>query len=157
MSSTSTWMTGSRGGMVNPDLRQFKDFYKKQQLIGRGAFGEALTVKRLSDGAIFIMKKEKILSIEKRKRKDEVRALKKCAHINIVSYIDDFIDEKYSRIIMEYCKEGDLGDFLRNQQGNLLSTEAVHNWAGDLASGMGYLRRSHTWGGDATFFRTFYR
>ena len=140
MSSTSTWMTGSRGGVANPDSRKFKDYYEKQKLIGRGAFGEALTVKRKSDGAIFIMKKEKILSIEKRKRKDEVNALKKCAHINIVKYIDDFIDEKYSRIIMEYCNEGNLGDFLRNQQGNLLSTGAVLNWAYDLASGMAYLK-----------------
>ena len=133
-------MTGSRVGMANPDLRQFKDFYEKQQFIGRGAFGEALTVKRLSDGAIFIMKKEKILSMERRKRKDEVNALTKCAHNNIVFYIDDFIDEHYSRIIMEYCEEGDLGVFLRNQQGNLLSTEAVLNWAEDLASGMDYLK-----------------
>ena len=140
MSSTSTWMTGSRGGVANPDSRKFKDYYEKQQLIGRGAFGEALTVKRKSDGSIFIMKKEKILSIEKRKRKDEVNALKKCAHINIVRYIDDFIDEKYSRIIMEYCNEGNLGDFLRNQRGNLLSTGAVLNWAHDLASGMAYLK-----------------
>ena len=133
-------MPGSRGGMAKPDSRQFKDCYEKQKLIGRGAFGEALTVKRKSDGAIFIMKKEKILSIEKRKRKDEVNALKKCAHTNIVRYIDDFIDEKYSRIIMEYCNEGNLGDFLRNQRGNLLSTGAVLNWAYDLASGMAYLK-----------------
>jgi len=144
MLSTNTWTTVGRGRMTIPDLRRFKDYYEKQEFIGRGAFGEALTVKRHSDGAIFIMKKEKILSIEKReekkKRKDEVNALKKCTHNNIVCYIDDFIDEKYSRIIMEYCEEGDLGVFIRNQQGNLLSTSAVLNWAGDLASGMAYLK-----------------
>ena len=55
--------------------------------------------------------------MERRKRKDEVNALKKCAHDNIVYYIDDLIDEHYSRIIMEYCEEGDLGYFLRNQRG----------------------------------------
>ena len=140
MSSTATWMTGSIGGMANSDARQFKDCYEKQELIGRGGFGEALTVRRKSDGAIFIMKKEKILSMERRKRKDEVNALKKCAHDNIVYYIDDFIDEHYSRIIMEYCEEGDLGVFLRSQQGNLLSTEVVLKWAEDLASGMDYLK-----------------
>ena len=134
-------MTGSTSGMANLDWRHY---YEKKQLIGRGAFGEALTVKRLSNGAIFIMKKEKILStekrIEKRKRKDEVNALKKCNHNNVVRYIDDFIDEKYSRIIMEYCTEGDLRDFIINQQGILLSTEAVFSWASDLASGMAYLK-----------------
>ena len=50
----------------------------------------------------FFDKSEKILSKEKGKRKDEVNALKKCSHINIVSYIDDFIDEKYSRIIIYF-------------------------------------------------------
>ena len=141
MSSTSTWING-RSRIANPDSRQFKDYYEKKELIGRGAYGEALTVKRHSDGAIFIMKKEKIViaQIEKRTRKDEVNALKKCDHPHIVRYVDDFIDERYSRIIMEYCTEGDVGDFLRRQQGNLLSTQAVLNWAMDLASGMAYLK-----------------
>ena len=133
-------MTGSRGGMANPDSRQFKDFYVGQQIIGRGAFGEALTVKRHSDGEIFIMKKEKIDVIEKRKRKDEVNALKRCSHQNIVQYVDDFIDENYSRIIMEYCSEGDLNKYLKAQQGALLSSLAVHNWTSDLAAGMVYLK-----------------
>ena len=141
MTSTSTWMNG-RSRMANPDSRQIKDYYEKKDLIGRGAFGEALTVKRLSDGAMFIMKKEKILiaQIEKRKRKDEVNALKKCDHPHIVKYVDDFIDESYSRIVMEYCTEGDVGDFLKRQKGNLLSTQALLIWAMDLASGMAYLK-----------------
>ena len=129
-----------RPRMAAPTQRQFKDFYDKRDLIGRGAFGEALTVKRLSDGEIFIMKKEKIDVIEKRKRKDEVNALKRCSHQNIVQYVDDFIDENYSRIIMEYCSEGDLNKYLRAQQGSLLSTLAVHNWTSDLAAGMVYLK-----------------
>ena len=88
------------------------------------------------------MKKEKIDKLEKRKRKDEVNALKKCTHQNIVKYIDDFIDENYSRIIMEYCSEGDLQKYLKSksQQGTLLSTSAVHNWTSDLAAGMVYLK-----------------
>ena len=141
MSSTSTWMTGSTVGMVDPDSRQFKDYYEKQQLIGRGAFGEALTVKRRSDRAILIMKKERILPINKRKIKEEVNALKKCFHKNIVEYVDDIIDEKYSRIIMEYCSEGDLGDFIRNQQGNLLSSQMVVFWALEIVAGLAYLKK----------------
>ena len=136
---SSTWSAGS-SRRDDPHLRKFKDHYEKKKLIGRGAFGEALTVKRLSDGKIFIMKEEKIEQIERRKRKDEVNALKKCDHPNIVKYIDDFIDSDCSRIIMEYCSEGDLGVFIRSQQGTLLSTNAALNWASDLASGMTYLK-----------------
>ena len=143
MSSTSTWMTGSRGGNHIPDSRQFKDYYEKKEIIGRGAFGEALIVKRHNDGATFIMKKEKILSMEKRKRKDEVNALKKCNHIHVVRYIDDFIDEKYSRIIMEYCKDGDLGKFIRTQaqRGQLLSSQMVNGWAKEIVTGLAYLKK----------------
>ena len=150
--STSWVRSRSRQGAQEPssqrprtatqNQRLFKDFYDKISPIGRGAFGEAVTVKRLSDGDIFIMKKEKIDKLEKRKRKDEVNALKKCTHQNIVKYIDDFIDENYSRIIMEYCSEGDLQKYLKSksQQGTLLSTSAVHNWTSDLAAGMVYLK-----------------
>ena len=130
-------MTGSTSGMANLDWRHY---YEKKQLIGRGAFGEALTVKRLSNGAIFIMKKEKILSMEKRKRKDEVNALKKCNHIHVVRYIDDFIDEKNSRIVMEYCNGGDLGKFIRAQRGQLLSSQMVGVWALEIVSGLAYLK-----------------
>ena len=146
---STSWMRSRQGAQESSSQRQrtatqntrlFKDFYNKRALIGRGAFGEALTVERLSDGEIFIMKKEKIDEIEERKRKDEVNALKKCNHQNIVKYIDDFIDENYSRIIMEYCSEGDLQKYLKSQQGILLSTSAVHNWTSDLAAGMVYLK-----------------
>ena len=130
--ASSPWISGSS----HQNSRKFKDYYEKRNLIGRGVFGEALTVTRLIDGAIFVMKKEKIEQNERRKRKDEVNALKKCDHPNIVKYIDDFIDGNYSKIIMEYCSEGDLGAFIRSQQRTLLSSNAVLNWVSDLASGM---------------------
>ena len=77
---------------------------------------------------------------ERRRRKDEVNALRRCSHQNIVRYFDDFINENFSKIIMEYCSEGDLQRYLRAQQGALLSTSWVHNWTSDLAAGMVYLK-----------------
>ena len=117
-----------------------ESFDIKKGSIGKGSFGEAFIVKRRSDGEIFIMKREQIDQIGKRKRKDEVNALKKCSHKNIVRYVDDFIGDHYSRIIMEYCDEGDLQNFLKDQNGNLLSKSVVHDWTSDLASGMVYLK-----------------
>ena len=125
---------------ANQNRRRFRDIYETIDLIGRGAFGEAHTVRRLDDGEIFIMKKEKIVETERRQRKDEVNALRRCSHQNIVRYYDDFINENFSKIIMEYCAEGDLQNYLRAQQGALLSTSAVHNWTSDLAAGMVYLK-----------------
>ena len=129
-----------RPRIANPNRRRFRDIYETIDVIGRGAFGEAHTVRRLDDGEIFIMKKEPIVDTERRRRKDEVNALRQCSHQNIVRYFDDFINENFSKIIMEYCSEGDLQRYLRAQQGTLLSTSAVHNWTSDLAAGMVYLK-----------------
>ena len=134
--------SSQRQRIANPNRRRFRDIYETIEVIGRGAFGEAHTVRRLDDGEIFIMKKEKIVETERRQRKDEVNALRRCSHQNIVRYYDDFINENFSKIIMEYCSEGDLQNYLRAraQQGTLLSTSAVHHWTSDLAAGMVYLK-----------------
>ena len=143
MSSQSHGSSSSEGptrAKMPKMQRMFLESYDTKRRIGKGAFGEAFIVKRRCDGHIFIMKREQIDQIEKRKRKDEVNALKKCSHRNIVRYVDDFIGDHYSRIIMEYCAEGDLQKFLKDQNGNLLSKSVVHNWTSDLASGMVYLK-----------------
>ena len=132
--------SAQRPRIANPNRRRFRDIYETIDVIGRGAFGEAHTVRRLDDGEIFIMKKEQIVETERRRRKDEVNALKKCSHQNIVRYFDDFINENFSKIIMEYCSDGDLHRYLRAQHGTLLSTSAVHNWTSNLAAGMVYLK-----------------
>ena len=66
--------------------------YYKIKKIGHGAFGEAFTVKSLDDGddETFVMKTEKLETQMRRKRMDEIEALKKCHHPNIVQYIDHF-------------------------------------------------------------------
>ena len=143
MSSQSQGSSSSEGpsrAKMPRMQRMFLESYDTKRRIGKGAFGEAFIVKRRSDGEIFIMKREQIDQIERRKRKDEVNALRRCSHKNIVRYVDDFIGDCYSRIIMEYCAEGDLHKYLEAQHGTLLSKSLVHKWTSDLASGMVYLK-----------------
>ena len=70
---------------------------------------------------------------------DEVKALKKCDHPNIVQYIDHFLDSENSNIVMEYCSGGDLAAFMKNIP--KVPQEKVHLWIMDLARGMQYIQK----------------
>ena len=69
---------------------------------------------------------------------DEVKALKKCNHPNIVRYIDHFFDPENSNLIMEYCPGGDLAASLKKER--FIPRDKSHQWIMDLARGMQYLQ-----------------
>ena len=74
--------------------RKFSKYYKKGNLIARGAFGEALTVISKQDGMMYIMKQEQFTTTAdgKKKRREEIKSLRMCSHNNIVKYFDDFFE-----------------------------------------------------------------
>ena len=112
--------------------------YKKVKKIGHGAYGEAFTVLSLEDEKIYVMKTEKLETQMRRKRQDEVKALRKCHHPSIVQYVDHFFDLENSNLIMEYCSGGDLAAFMKKERN--LSPEKSKSWIMDLARGMQYLQ-----------------
>ena len=113
--------------------------YQKIEKIGHGAFGEAFTVEMLENKKFYVMKIEKLETQMRRKRMDEVKALKKCQHPNIVQYIDHFLDSEYSNIVMEYCPGGDLAAFMKRE--GSVPQDKAHQWIMDLARGMQYVQR----------------
>ena len=74
----------------------------------------------------------------RRKRMDEVKALKKCDHPNIVQYIEHFFDYENSNLIMEYCSGGDLAAFMKEV--GSVPQDISQVWIVDLARGMQYLQ-----------------
>ena len=91
----------------------FNEHYQKIQDIGRGKFGLAATVRSKTNGKLFVMKRE-LLQVDddvNKRRRHEVKALKKCKHENIVKYFDDIHETDsnnmtWSLIIMEFCPKG---------------------------------------------------
>ena len=83
--------------------RKFRKFYKEDKLLKRGAFGEAATVISKVDGVKYVMKKEHVPAVSNDKRREEILALKKCNHENIVKYFDAFYEEEVQMIVMEFC------------------------------------------------------
>ena len=122
--------------------RSYKSNYVKIKEIGRGSYGQVFLVQRKGDsGSIFAMKEEKIETQARRRRQDEMKALKSCSHPNIVQYIDDFIDDGicgYSRIVTQFCSGGDLKRFMEKGQ---IHFTLAYTWNLDLARGMEYLER----------------
>ena len=85
------------------------DNYEKKDMIGKGTFGEVYTVKRKSDGQLFVWKEIEYKDMEEKERHQlaqEVNIMSQLDHTNIVKYVDRIIDKANRKIyiVMEYCE-----------------------------------------------------
>jgi serine/threonine protein kinase len=105
-----------KGQYFNQDLEDLSNGYKLGSKLGRGNFGVVRLAKHI-DSKTEVAVKELSKEIMK-KYKDEERVhreieiLAKVEHPNI-SYLYEILDEDDKfYFVMEYCKGGDLGDFI---------------------------------------------
>lgn len=112
--------------------------------LGSGTFGDVFKVTSRDTGREYAMKREDRISEDsKPQRREEVKALRKCEHQNIVKYYSSFIDGNVIRIVMEFCPGGDLAkqiDIQRKLRKNIIHAVLLE-WIFDLASGLDYLRQ----------------
>lgn len=83
--------------------------YELQNLIGTGTFGEAWIARNRKDNSKCVVKIVKILKLSERELDQaltEVSVLARCNHINIIKYLDAFVDEGSLKIAMEYADGG---------------------------------------------------
>ena len=87
------------------------------------------------------MKKEPFPEDGRERRREEVKALKKCKHENIVEYFEDFYEKDHTMIVMEYCCGGDLAKLIEQQkQEGPFREDVVIQYALDLAFAMQYMK-----------------
>jgi calcium-dependent protein kinase len=98
---------------VKEDIRLI---YKLHKVIGTGNFG---TVRLASPWAnpskLFAIKsipKDKVQGDEISMLEQELLVLMEVDHPNIIKFYEVYADEKYYRIVMEYCQGGELFDYL---------------------------------------------
>lgn len=115
----------------------FKKYYQKLKFKGRGTFGEAWIVapKNVNAGEELIMKEISCTDKDFDIGKNEIEILKKCKDENIVCYIEHFYEENKLLIIMEYCRGGDLAEFIDAQK-EPLQEDLIIMWFRQLASGV---------------------
>lgn len=99
--------------------------YVKQEVIGKGAFGEAYIVVRQSDSKLFVAKLMDLRSMspkDKRYAQTEILCLANAEHFAIIQYVEHVVvDDDTVVIVMELADHGDLFNNLR--KGNLQLTE----------------------------------
>lgn len=92
------------------------DYYTKQEILGKGAYGTVCKVLHKSSGQIRSMK---IISKSNFSNsytinyiEDEIKILKNLDHPNIIKIFEFFVDCENFYIVTEYCSEGSLFDKL---------------------------------------------
>ncbi|GMH37950.1 hypothetical protein BSKO_05834 [Bryopsis sp. KO-2023] len=108
-----------------------ENFYTDYQLlehIGSGAFGRAMKAKRRTDQETVVVKEVLIGRMSEKERyetKNEVKVLAHLSHPNVVKYYDFYADGGKMHIVMEYCEEGDLAGYLKDQNGEYLEENEI--------------------------------
>ena len=91
--------------------------YIKQEVIGKGAFGEAYIVVRQSDNKLFVAKLMDLRSMspkDKRYAQTEILCLANAEHFAIIQYVEHVVvDDDTVVIVMELADHGDLFNNLR--------------------------------------------
>jgi len=122
-------------------------YYKKEQQLGKGAFGVCYRCKS-QKGSTYALKEINLSRVKNDKQwKDaisEVLVLKALQHPGIVRLRDAFIEEargdKKLCIVMEFCAGGDLASFL--QKAPTPPEEVVLPWMLQLTEALSYLHQN---------------
>ena len=92
--------------------------YKAKRMLGSGSFGCVYEAKNTLFGntvAMKVIKKDKENELDEQEIRNEIDILKKLSHPNIVKIYEFFISENHYYIITEFCKEGELFNYIKNK------------------------------------------
>ena len=93
--------------------------YEIEKQLGKGTYGVVYKVKKRDDNKIYVLKQISLLGLtdsQKDEVKLEAKVLSKIKSKYVVKYYDSFEEDAKLNIIMEYCDNGDLNDFLERHK-----------------------------------------
>ena len=103
---------------ININNINFEDKYEIKEEIGQGHFAvviKCLDKKNKKEYAVKIINKQKLDKEDFKFIMHEKNYMKIIKHPNIVSLVEDFENEKYIYLVMEYYKGGDLFSYIYNR------------------------------------------
>ncbi|GFS00995.1 serine/threonine-protein kinase Nek1 [Elysia marginata] len=120
--------------------------YTKLSLVGSGSYGNVWIVNENGSPTNKVMKEVKLLNLSEKdvnQALEEVSALARCKHENIIRYYEAFVDRRaiVLSIIMEYASEGDLDKHIRERRslGQYFPNDVILNWFTQLLSALTYI------------------
>ena len=93
--------------------------YEIEKQLGKGTYGVVYKVKKRDDNKIYVLKQISLIGLtssQKDEVKLEAKVLSKIKSKYVVKYYDSFEEDGKLNIIMEYCDNGDLNDFLERHK-----------------------------------------
>ena len=137
--------------MIDLTSVEFERDYRVLREIGRGRFGEAVSVEQITTGEQYALKRTRFGSRgqpDAKKVQVEAQALARLQHPNVVRYHATFAEPGAVCILMELATGGDLGAVLaRRWQAaeadgqHELPEEELMNWFVQLAAGLEHVHK----------------
>ncbi|PHJ20915.1 nek kinase [Cystoisospora suis] len=125
------------------DFRQHG--YEVVTFVGRGQFGRAFRVRRLSDGSEWLAKQIDLTSLDERDRRmslQEAELMQQLEHPSVVRCVESFVhNDMFLVIVMELCEKGDLSELLseRKKRHEYVDEILVRKWFLQLVEGLRYI------------------
>eukprot|EP00010_Vexillifera_abyssalis_P005827 CAMPEP_0201553320 /NCGR_PEP_ID=MMETSP0173_2-20130828/24476_1 /ASSEMBLY_ACC=CAM_ASM_000268 /TAXON_ID=218659 /ORGANISM="Vexillifera sp., Strain DIVA3 564/2" /LENGTH=442 /DNA_ID=CAMNT_0047964029 /DNA_START=35 /DNA_END=1363 /DNA_ORIENTATION=- len=126
-SGGSSRRTGSSSETSRVGNGQLGEFILGSTLLGKGSFSQVKLGQELTTGetvAIKIIDHAKLSVYDLACIKTEVSVLQKLSHRYLVQYLDHFVTEENTFIILEYIPGGNLFQYLKARGGSLSENEA---------------------------------
>ena len=122
---------------INLDNEKGKK-YKNIRKIGEGGFGDVYLVEK--DNNYYALKKLKFkLTKEELEQYQKIlNILLKIKNENIIKYYEFFLENDYLNIVMEYCGDTDLKQFIKNQKAKneLIEEELIKDFIIQICNGL---------------------
>lgn len=142
-----------------------KNGYEQVRTVGEGSFGKAILVRRTAQpssrrpsaagreeeaagGASLIVKMVDVSRATKKEREDalqESQVLSSLKHPHIVRYRNNFLEDGWLCIVMDYCEGGDLSGRIKKkrQQGGCFAEKQVLWWFSQGVLALKYIHERH--------------
>ena len=93
--------------------------YIIEKKLGEGSYGVVYKIKKKNDNNIYVLKQISLKGLPENQKKEfklEAEILSKINSKYVVKYDKSFEEDNTFNIIMEYCENGDLSDYITNQK-----------------------------------------
>ncbi|KAL4508571.1 hypothetical protein ABPG72_003875 [Tetrahymena utriculariae] len=107
--------------------------------LGQGAHGVVYKVRRKKDQNTYVLKQILAGGMQQKQRKECINEAILLNQLNspyIVRYYDSFLENNQLCIVMEYCEQGDLENFIKNQMGRPLVEKKIWKFFFQIAEGL---------------------